>query len=1039
MRHFIPPKRSLLLFILICSSTAYAQSLTQAQLSEAAQSKSVYQDLQSKGANFFATQAAFNAYWDNREIEKGQGYTVFKRWEYFMEERVYPSGIIFPSNARSTAERLYSYSPSSGSSDDTPVLNSWKSLGPEEAMDGCYGVVGNGRVNKVRVDPNNSSILFAATPGGGIWKSANGQPWKQLCSDTLATFGTAPNDTIPNIGMSDIAIDYNNSDILYAASGDHDAFDNYSVGIYKSIDGGESWSLSYNANDGAFGNWSAAAEGWGIGQHPYEQDSKLNFTISRILISPDDSNKIIASTRKGILYTENAGNTWAMATKSDDSDLDDEFHDIEFKPGDSNVAYAGAEGGFWKSVDGGISWTESALPNSAGANRTAIAVAESEPSWVYLISSAGNGGLHNLYKSEDSGDSWSIINSSNAGGHPNLLCGSLNGVCNGGQGFYDLCIAVSPVNADSIFVGGVNLWNSPDGGATWNQIGHWFDGQVPEHIHADHHGLTFNGETLIIANDGGVYESTDGVTFNNTSQGLVNGQIYSMGLAQDTLGMLSWGLQDNATQLRIDNRITTFPGGGDGFETEVWGNSNHNDNGIASDDEFLAYRSVQTGLFYRTVNETVSAYGNWTNCYPEENSLRNTRIARATGAAGTVDEPGQWQTPFLADPESPNHIFIGKTLIYESIDYGQNWNALPCIGLNAGGALNHIEISWLDENYIYAARHNQIFSSSDGGLTFNDVTGADLPNKWITDIEVDDANPERVFITMGTYTSGEKVYVSDDAGQNWSEMSDGIPDIPVNCILYREGYTNEIYIGTDIGVYAWDADETEWVDFNLDMPNVIVSDIRIQNSTSQIYAATYGRGVWKAQLPVSNSETRESVICDSESITMDLDTIHDNGLVGDWTYWLDENVNDILISGSISESIITIDGGFEGTGLDTLKVYGFDGDNNSVILNLTVEEALYPKVLDYYTVLPDNYSIHGGGIQFTFEGNYDEPVEINFLHHPTKQTNAVGGIELESGAYWILDFTNSKGCSNLAPANTTTPIENNSAPIKLPIPHLVED
>ena len=146
--------------------------------------------------------------------------------------------------------------------------------------------------------------------------------------------------------MSDIAIDYNNSDILYAASGDHDAFDNYSVGIYKSIDGGESWSLSYNANDGAFGNWSAAAEGWGIGQHPYEQDSKLNFTISRILISPDDSNKIIASTRKGILYTENAGNTWAMATKSDDSDLDDEFHDIEFKPGDSNVAYAGAEGGF---------------------------------------------------------------------------------------------------------------------------------------------------------------------------------------------------------------------------------------------------------------------------------------------------------------------------------------------------------------------------------------------------------------------------------------------------------------------------------------------------------------------------------------------------------------------------------------------------------------------------------------------------------------------------------------------------------------------
>ena len=165
------------------------------------------------------------------------------------------------------------------------------------------------------------------------------------------------------------------------------------------------------------------------------------------------------------------------------------------------------------------------------------------------------------------------------------------------------------------------------------------------------------------------------------------------------------------------------------------------------------------------------------------------------------------------------------------------------------------------------------------------------------------------------------------------------------------------------------------------MPNVIVSDIRVQNNTSQIYAATYGRGVWKAQLPVSNSETQASVICDSESISMDLDTIHDDGLVGDWTYWLDENVNDVLVSGSINESTITIDGSLEGTGLDTLKVYGFDGDNNSVILHLTIEEALYPKVVDYYAVLPENYSIHGGGIQFTFEGNYDEPVEINFLHH----------------------------------------------------------
>jgi hypothetical protein len=1029
-------------FTFVIQNFGYAQTLSQDQLIEAAQSKSVYLGLQSRGGNFFETQAAFNAYWDGKEPTKGQGYKTFKRYEHFFEERTYPSGALFPSNARQVAERVYTFSPADNSTNSDPLLYSWQSFGPDSAMGGCPSVVGNGRVNKVRVDPNDATRLFAATPGGGIWRKEADKPWTQLCSDTLAPFG----GTIPNIGMSDIAIDPNDSNILYAASGDHDGFDNYSVGVYKSVDGGASWSLSYDANDGDFGTDEVWQEGNGYSS---VQNGKMNFTISRILISPDVSTKIVASTRQGILYTADAGASWQMATQIGGDPLTTMFHDLEFKPGDANIMYAGGEGEFWRSVDAGLTWSETTITNDPGIKRTAIAVAPSEPNTVYLIAAGADRGLFGenlfksqkgIYKSIDSGATWSVVASTDPEGHPNLLTSKLYGNGSGGQGNYDLCIAVAPNNADSIFVGGVNLWNSPDGGGTWNQIANWqtvWDDPTLAHVHADHHGLTFNNNTLVVANDGGVFTTDDGETFTNITTGLVNGQIYSMGLAQDTLGIASWGLQDNATQLQIDNRITTFPGGGDGFETEVWGRSSHNDNvnnGVNSDDTFLAYHSTQNGRFQRATN-------GWGWC--DDNDIARTEIAAPDGTAGTVNEKGEWQTPLLVAPNDPAHILIGKTKIYESIDYGQTFNTLPCEGLiedNSGydKCLNHLERSWVDQDVFYATDKNQIFRSMDGGATFDDVTD-NLPNKWISDIEVDDANPQRVFISMSNYGAGEKVFVSVDAGNNWEDMSDGIPDVPVNCIYYREGYTDEIYIGTDIGVYKWNADAipSVWEDFNLDMPNVIVMDIRIHNSTNEIYAATYGRSMWKAQLPVTHTEEEDLLFCDASSISIDLDTIHDGGSVGDWDYWLNETIDASMGTGTIDGSILTIDGSATSTGIDTIKINGFDENNNTAILHIEVEEALYPRIVDSYTVLPPAGTIDGGGVQFTFAGDYDSPVLMNFLHHEPASTNEFGGVLLRSDSYWALDFTNIKGCSNPAPANTTTP--GSDSRMLLSVPHIIPD
>ena len=558
MKQFI---QAFVVFIfLYISNIAVAQTLSQEVLNEAANSKSVYLDLKSQGANFYETQAAFNAYWENREITKGQGYKPFKRWEAFMEERVFPSGEMFPAIATFTAGNQMTQT-------ESPENNpfAWINRGPEEEMGN-----GNGRISKVRIDASNSSTYYACAPGGGIWRSLNsGDSWAILETDNL-----------PIIGFSDVAV---NGNVIYAASGDHDYGNMYSLGILKSTDAGETWETSYNSEDGLFaentGNGSNVA--WGDG-------GEIDFTISRILMSPNDDDKVVASTQKGIIYTTDGGDNWAFGEKTAGGAFQDVFHDIQFKPGDPSIVYACGNGIFYRSTDSGATWTQVDIAASvAGMNRCAIAVSAAEPSWIYLLATEG-GALYGFYKSEDSGLSWSEVNNSESPGYPNILSGNTyDGTGSGGQGGYDLCINVDPNNANSVTAGGVNLYNSPDGGETWNIIAHWVGGgsgydaddnwgynptyaSIPG-VHADQHGLTYADDgTLIIANDGGVYTSSDGSSFENKSEGLFIGQIYRIKVADDQDDLVVSGLQDCGTQ-KMDGEAHESIAGGDGMDNFVIG------------------------------------------------------------------------------------------------------------------------------------------------------------------------------------------------------------------------------------------------------------------------------------------------------------------------------------------------------------------------------------------------------------------------------------------------------------------------------------
>ena len=178
------------------------------------------------------------------------------------------------------------------------------------------------------------------------------------------------------------------------------------------------------------------------------------------------------------------------------------------------------------------------------------------------------------------------------------------------------------------------------------------------------------------------------------------------------------------------------------------------------------------------------------------------------------------------------------------------------------------------------------------------------------------------------------------------------------------------------------------------------------------------------------------LLCDGGSLSIDLDTLHTGSQAGTWSYSLNGAL-DAFGSATISGSVLTVDGSANGTGRDTLSVSGA-GNSETADLTIIVQESTYPVVTGQYVVLPSSPVALDGGVQFTFEGHYDAPVAVHFLHHPTDTTDADGSLILRSDAYWISAFTNDKGCSNPAPATSTIPTES-TTPKAMAIPYVLED
>ncbi len=715
--------------------------------------------MQNPDLNFYEVQKSFNEYWDGKEVTRGNGWKQFKRWEHFMAPRVNDSGYI---SRPAITWQEYKASIAKQNGTKNADLADWKHLGPVDVP--THG--GAGRLNCIAFHPTDPDIMHVGAPSGGLWTTTDGTANWSTHTDDLAA-----------IGITDIVVDHSNPDIVYAATGDANAADTYSIGVIKSTDGGITW----NATDLAF-------------------EVQNNIRLRRLIMHPTNSQILYVAANNGLYKTTDGGDNWNRIRPGF-------YYDVAFKPGNPNTLYLAATSNILISTQAGQNFqVVSSLNFSFSPGRIAIGVTPADTNYVYVLASNDNDNSYGgIYLSTDGGTTFTEKSTS-----PNIFGWSSDGSGSGGQAWYDMAIAVSPLDPDLVVVGGINIWRSFNGGANWALSGHWTGDGAP-YVHADIHGLAFypNSTEIYASTDGGLFVSPDnGQSWNDHSDGLAIAQIYRLGASTQSRNKILTGWQDNGSNLMTSNWIKML--GGDGMEAII----------DYSDDQVM-YASYYYGRVYRTLN---SGY-DWNNI------------------TGDIPGDGAWVTPYLQDPNDPKTLYIAYEDVYKSTNRGNSWTKISNLGGNDKRAL---AVAPSDSNYIYTATYNLLYRTKDGGATWTNVMG-NLPNT-ITYIAIDPNNPERVFVTASNYTTGEKVFMSEDAGDNWTNISGNLPNLPANCIVYEKNSDDGIYVGMDVGVYYRDSLLGDWIPYSKNLPNVIVNELQINYQHNLLRAATYGRGLWESHI-----------------------------------------------------------------------------------------------------------------------------------------------------------------------------------------------
>lgn len=710
-------------------------------------------------ANFYDIKNAFDKYYSEIKDKKkrGTGLKQYKRWEYQTLPKVYPTGDLpAPSKYWDEYVKFKNNNESRSNSGWMPLgLTSWS-----EFQEG--GNPGNGRLNVVTVDPRNKEVLYVGAPQGGLWKSNDGGlTWN-------TTF-----DFLQRIGVSSIAIHPGNSNIIFAGTGDRDAFDCKAIGLLRSDDAGATWSST--------------------GFHPTGPNYN---NVNKILINPLNPNTMIIGTYYGVYKSRNGGNTWTQVYSH-------EIKNLKFRPNDTSVIY-GCSDVFIRSDNAGNSFTEIAgFPSDI--SRIEIDVTPANPNLVYALVGKSDNTFEGLYKSSDNG-----LNFIQRSSTPNILGYDAQGADSSGQAWYDLAIAVSPINENLLYTGGINVWKSNDGGQNFEICTEWYTGSGYNYIHCDIHYMQFFGDTLYVGSDGGVFYTPDNAqSWTDISAGLGITQFYSFGQSETETDMIVGGTQDVGSYL-LRNGSWTHVLGGDGMECMIDPND--------PDVFYVTY-------YYGALMKTYDGGHNFNYITP-------------------LDAEGGWVTPYQMSKNNSQLIIGGYKDVYITYDGGDNWNTITT-NMTGGRNISHLAMGGSTDNYIYASCDNTLYKTTNGGITWDSIVPD--PDKYITCIAIDKSVPSRIWLTLNSSYGGKVVY-SDNHGNSFTDITGNLANLGLNCIAYDGTAHNGLYLGTETGILYRNDSIGNWVNYNQDLPVVSITKIEVNNAIHKVRASTYGRGIWESKI-----------------------------------------------------------------------------------------------------------------------------------------------------------------------------------------------
>jgi photosystem II stability/assembly factor-like uncharacterized protein len=724
----------------------------------------------------------------------------------------------------------------------------WASVGP--------GNLG-GRTRALVINPQNPDIMYAGSVTGGVWQTTDGgQTWNPQ-------FDT---QSVLNIGA--LAMDPTNPTTLYAGTGEwYTGFQG--DGIYKTTDGGATWTPLPATTNSQF------------------------YYVNKIVISPNNNLRLYAATWSGVWTSGNGGNTWSQLLKSSSMALYG-CQDLAIRPDmNPDVLFASCSGilstgdyQIYQNTDApSTTWTQ--VLTQPGMGRTSLAIAPSQPSTIYALaadydsSSVYYRGLLGVYRSTSGGDAgtWSTQVSNtdpsanntlllnNASSSTGSYCAAAGGAVapKNGQGEYDNVIAVDPTDPDTVWVGGVEVYRSSDGGMNWGVASLW---QVPygnpQFAHADRHVIQFHpnydgsaNQTLFLGTDGGVFRTDNARAAVATGSQSV---CYSNFLPNSAIRWISLNNSYAATQFYHG---FAYPGG-----AAYMGGAQDNSVSRGTDLGALnAWTLFSTGDGTAVALDPADANHVLES---KENLSLNRAIDGGTFVASVsgITEPAA-NFPFVpalaADPNEGNRLFLGGAAsLWRSLDGGASWTAGAPV--EAKSAVSAIAVSPADSNTVLFGTQQGFIYGSSSALSSDPTTqwNSSQPRAkaYVSGIAFDPTNPQIVYATYSTLKStfsDAHVYKSTDGGNSWSP-SDGalpasIPDTPVWRLLVNPYNPSTLYLGSDLGVFVSTDGGATWGHDPNEFSNVIVEELTFDQAANPdwLFAFTYGRGAYRTPLAGSPS------------------------------------------------------------------------------------------------------------------------------------------------------------------------------------------